>query len=228
MKILLIEDDAETALFISKGMNEHGHRVEHVANGLEGLSRAMTEDFDLLVLDRMLPGLDGLSVVKRLRTVDYKAPVLFLSNLGGLDDRVNGLEAGGDDYLPKPFAFSELLARANALIRRPPPSNVTTTLQVADLCMDLIRREVRRGGSLVTLQPREFLLLEYLMRHAGHVVTRTMLLEGVWDYHFDPKTNIVETHISRLRSKLSQGDSQDLIHTIRGVGYRLSADPVTC
>lgn len=227
MKILLIEDDPETARFVSKGMNEHGHRVEHVANGLEGLGRAMMENFDLLVLDRMLPGLDGLSVVKRLRSADHKAPVLFLSNLGGLDDRVSGLEAGGDDYLPKPFAFSELLARANALVRRPPPNSVPTTLQVGDLCMDLIRREVRRDASLVTLQPREFLLLEYLMRHAGHVVTRTMLLEGVWDYHFDPKTNIVETHISRLRSKISRSDGPELIHTIRGVGYRFSADQVT-
>jgi two-component system, OmpR family, response regulator len=222
MKVLVVEDDKETADYIVSGLSEHGHLVDHAHDGREGLSLAGGGGYEVVV-DRMLPGLDGLSLVKALRGDGVKTAVLFLTNLGGIDDRVDGLDAGGDDYLVKPFAFSELLARVNALGRRPVMAAVDTTLRVADLEMDLLRRSVARRGKAVELQPREFKLLECLMRHAGRVVTRTMLLEMVWDFHFDPKTNIVETHMSRLRAKVDRGFDCELIHTIRGSGYLLRA-----
>lgn len=223
MKILVIEDDAETAAYITGGLRQHGHVTDHAANGRDGLFLASTEQYDALVVDRMLPGPDGLTIVRTLRASGQNTPVLVLTTLGGIDDRVEGLEAGGDDYLIKPFAFAELLARLGALARRPPLAAVVTTLRVADLEMDLLKRSVRRGGARIELQPREFQLLEYLMRHADRVVTRTMLLEGVWDFHFDPKTNIVETHVSRLRGKLDRGGDPELIQTIRGAGYTMRA-----
>src|ERR1700758_5147897 len=203
MKILLIEDDEATAGHIIKSLLQHQHTVDHAVNGRDGLFLAAGEPYDVMIIDRMLPGLDGLGIVKTIRGAGVKTPVLFLTTLGGIDDRVEGLEAGGDDYLLKPFAFAELLARVNALARRPPPQDVRTSLSVADLELNLLRRTVTRAGQRIELQPREFQLLEYLMRQAGRVATRTMLLEAVWDFHFDPKTNIVETHISRLRSKLA-------------------------
>ncbi|QCG99319.1 response regulator transcription factor (plasmid) [Azospirillum sp. TSA2s] len=225
MKILIIEDDPETAGYLQTGLREQGHSVECVGNGRDGLLLAAGQPFDALVVDRMLPGLDGLSVLKTLRGAGVKTPVLLLTALGGIGDRVEGLEAGGDDYLVKPFAFAELLARLNALVRRPPLNDVPTVLRVADLEMDLLKRSVTRGGESIDLQPREFQLLEYLMRNAGRVTTRTMLLEHVWDFHFDPKTNIVETHISRLRAKVERGRSRELICTVRGAGYTLNDDP---
>ncbi len=224
MKVLVVEDDAETADYIVRGLTEHGHLVDHAPDGRDGLFMAGGGGYDVLVVDRMLPGLDGLGLVRTLRGAGVKVPVLFLTALSGVGDRVQGLEAGGDDYLVKPFAFVELAARLHALGRRPPLSDVETTLRVADLDMDLLKRTVTRGNERVELQPREFRLLEYLMRNADRVVTRTMLLEGVWDFHFDPKTNIVETHISRLRNKLScAGRAVELIHTVRGSGYVLRA-----
>ena len=223
MKILLIEDDAETAAYITGGLKQHGHVVDHAANGRDGLFLASSESYDVLVVDRMLPGLDGLGIVRTLRATGQRTPVLFLTTLGGIDDRVAGLDAGGDDYLVKPFAFAELLARLNALARRPPLAQLDTVLRVADLEMDLLKRAVTRGGTRIELQPREFQLLEYMMRHADRVVTRTMLLEGVWDFHFDPKTNIVETHMSRLRAKLDRGGDPDLVQTVRGAGYMMRA-----
>ena len=224
MKVLVIEDDADTASYVTRGLHEHGHLADHAPDGRDGLLMAGGGGYDVLVVDRMLPGIDGLGLVRTLRGAGVKAPVLFLTALRGVGDRVQGLEAGGDDYLVKPFAFAELLARLNALARRPPLSDVPTTLAVADLELDLLRRTAIRGGERVELQPREFRLLEFLLRHAGRVVTRTMLLEGVWDFHFDPRTNIVETHISRLRGKLSRGGQDpELIHTIRGSGYVLRA-----
>ncbi|MFS2011961.1 winged helix-turn-helix domain-containing protein [Azospirillum sp. CT11-132] len=225
MKILIIEDDPETAGYLQTGLREQGHSVECVGNGRDGLLLAAGQPFDALVVDRMLPGLDGLSVLKTLRGAGVKTPVLLLTALGGIGDRVEGLEAGGDDYLVKPFAFAELLARLNALVRRPPLNDVPTVLRVADLEMDLLKRSVTRGGESIDLQPREFQLLEYLMRNAGRVTTRTMLLEHVWDFHFDPKTNIVETHISRLRAKVDRGRSRELICTVRGAGYTLNDGP---
>lgn len=225
MKILIIEDDPETAGYLQTGLREQGHSVECVGNGRDGLLLAAGQPFDALVVDRMLPGLDGLSVLKTLRSAGVKTPVLLLTALGGIGDRVEGLEAGGDDYLVKPFAFAELLARLNALVRRPPLNDIPTVLRVADLEMDLLKRSVTRGGESIDLQPREFQLLEYLMRNAGRVTTRTMLLEHVWDFHFDPKTNIVETHISRLRAKVDRGRSRELICTVRGAGYTLNDDP---
>ena len=224
MKILVIEDDAETAAYVARGLREHGHVVDVAVTGHEGLFLATGGSHDVLVVDRMLPGLDGVGTVRALRDTGVQAPVLFLTALGGVGDRVRGLEAGGDDYLVKPFAFAELLARLNALARRPPLSDVPVRLSVADLELDLLRRTVTRGGERVELQPREFRLLEYLMRQAERVVTRTMLLEDVWDFHFDPRTNIVETHMSRLRSKLNRGGRDpELIHTVRGAGYVLRA-----
>jgi two-component system OmpR family response regulator len=223
VKILLIEDDAGTAAYIMGGLKQHGHVTDHAANGRDGLFLASSEAYDVLVVDRMLPGLDGLGIVRTLRATGLRTPVLFLTTLGGIDDRVAGLDAGGDDYLVKPFAFAELLARLNALARRPPLTQVETVLRVADLEMDLLKRVVTRGGTRIELQPREFQLLEYLMRHADRVVTRTMLLEGVWDFHFDPRTNIVETHMSRLRAKLDRGGDADLIQTVRGAGYMMRA-----
>ena len=219
MKILVIEDDPETRKYVQNGLKESGHTVDVAEDGLSGLSLATSENYDLLLVDRMLPGLDGLSVVKALRGAHHTTPVLFLTTMSGIDDRVEGLNAGGDDYLAKPFAYSELLARVNALLRRPPGTTEQMVLKIQDLEIDLLKRTVQRKGDTIDLQPTEFRLLEYLVRHAGQVVTRTMLLENVWDFHFDPQTNIVETHISRLRSKLNAGGKTDLIKTVRGAGY---------
>jgi two-component system, OmpR family, response regulator len=224
MKLLLIEDDMATAGHIIKSLRQHGHVVDHAQNGRDGLFLAGGETYDVMIVDRMLPGIDGLGIVKTIRGAGVKTPVLFLTTLGGIDDRVEGLEAGGDDYLVKPFAFAELLARVNALARRSSPTEVQTLLCVADLELDLLKRSVARGGKRIDLQPQEFKLLEYLMRHAGRVVTRTMLLESVWEFHFDPQTTVVETHISRLRSKIDQGFGVPLIHTVRGAGYCLCED----
>ena len=224
MKILLIEDDAATARHIVKSLRQHGHTIDHTVNGRDGLLLAAGEPYDVMIIDRMLPGLDGLAVVKTIRGAGVKTPVLFLTTLGGIDDRVEGLEAGGDDYLLKPFAFAELLARVNALARRPPPTEVQTLLRVADLELDLLKRSVTRAGKKIDVQPQEFKLLEYLMRSPGRVVTRTMLLENVWEFHFDPQTTVVETHISRLRSKIDQGFGKPLIHTVRGSGYCIRED----
>lgn len=221
MKLLLVEDDAEGAAYVKRALTEAGHTVDHAATGRSGLMLAAAEPYDVIVLDRMLPAPDGLTILRTLRASGIQTPVLLLTALGGIDDRVEGLDAGGDDYLVKPFAISELVARLNALARRPPPQEIVTALRVADLEIDLLKRSVRRSGARIELQPREFRLLEYLMRNAGRVVTRTMLLENVWDFHFDPKTNIVETHVSRLRAKIGQGRVPDLIHTVRGSGYCL-------
>lgn len=223
MKVLLIEDDQETRDYVARGLREHGHVVDHAATGRDGLFLATDGGHDVLIVDRMLPGLDGIGLVQALRGTGVKAPVLFLTALGGVGDRVRGLDAGGDDYLVKPFAFAELLARLNALARRPPLADTPTVLRIGDLEVGLLRRTVTRGGKVIELQPREFQLLEFLIRNADRVVTRTMLLEAVWDFHFDPKTNIVETHMSRLRSKLAQHGGAELIHTLRGAGYVLRA-----
>ncbi len=225
MQILLVEDDAEVARFVKKGLQEAGHIVEHVNNGRDGLFLAASEPFDLLILDRMLPGgVDGLRLVETMRSQGNKTPVLFLSALGAVDERVKGLKAGGDDYLVKPFAFAELLARIEALARRPVMDTPSTRLVVADLEMDLLSRTVTRGGKRIDIQPREFRLLEHLMRHAGQVVTRTMLLEKVWDYHFDPQTNVIDVHVSRLRQKVDKGFEVSLIHTVRNAGYMIRAE----
>jgi len=223
MKILLIEDDVETALYVANGLREQGHVVDAVADGRDGLLRAAGEAYEVMIVDRMLPGLDGLGIVKTLRGAGVKTPILLLTTMGGVRDRVEGLEAGGDDYLIKPFAFAELLARVNALARRPPMTEVATMLRVADLEMDLLKRTVTRQGRRIELQPQEFKLLEYLLRHAGRIVTRTMLLENVWEFHFDPTTNVVETHVSRLRGKIDRGFAVELLHTVRGAGYCLRA-----
>jgi two-component system OmpR family response regulator len=221
MRILLAEDDSDTRTFIERGLGELGHNVLIAANGEDALHFALTETLDLFVLDRMMPVLDGLAVLKRVRAAGIVVPVLMLTALGQIEDRVEGLEGGADDYLVKPFAFSELAARVQALGRRAAPIAVATRLAAGGIEMDLLSREVRRGGRSVTLQPREFRLLEELMRHAGEFVTRTMLLERVWDFHFDPQTKIVETHMSRLRAKLNEGNACDAIETVRGVGYRI-------
>ncbi len=223
MRILVIEDDRDVASFIRNGLVQAGCNVDHADNGKDGLFLATTEDYDALVVDRMLPGIDGLTLIRTLRASENSTPALILSALGEVDDRVKGLKAGGDDYLVKPFAFSELLARLEALERRARSraDAPATVLKAADLEMDLLRREVRRNGERIDLQPREFQLLEFLLRHAGQVVTRTMLLEGVWDYHFDPQTNVIDVHVSRLRSKIDRGFDRPLLHTVRGVGYRL-------
>jgi two-component system OmpR family response regulator len=221
MKILLIEDDTQTAAYVANGLREHGHVVEHSASGRDGLFLASGGAFDVMVIDRMLPAVDGLAIVKTIRGAGVKTPVLLLTTLGGVNDRVEGLEAGADDYLTKPFAFSELLARVNALARRPPMVEEVTVLRVADLELNRLKRSVTRGGEQIELQPQEFRLLEYLMRNAGQVVTRTMLLEHVWEFHFDPHTSVVETHISRLRAKVDRDFDEELIHTVRGSGYTL-------
>ena len=223
MKVLVIEDDGETAAYLVNGLREEGHVVDQAANGRDGLFLAINGGYDVMIVDRMLPGLDGLGLVKAVRAANISTPALFLSTLGGIDDRVTGLNAGGDDYLVKPFAFAELLARVNALGRRPSLSAQATMLQVGDLQMDLLKRRVVRSGRQIELQQREFRLLEYLMQNAGRVVTRTMLLEAVWDFHFDPQTTVVETHISRLRAKVDRGFDQELIRTVRGAGYCLRA-----
>jgi two-component system, OmpR family, response regulator len=223
VRILVIEDDKDVASFIRNGLVQAGCNVDHAGNGRDGLFLATTESYDALIVDRMLPGIDGLTVIRTLRASSNTTPVLILSALGEVDDRVKGLKAGGDDYLVKPFAFSELLARLEALARRSKTSSdaPATVLKAGDLEMDLLRREVRRAGKAIDLQPREFQLLEFLLRHVGQVVTRTMLLEGVWDYHFDPQTNVIDVHISRLRSKIDKGFERPLLHTVRGAGYRL-------
>jgi two-component system, OmpR family, response regulator len=222
MKILLVEDDVKTTAYVKRALGEHGHVIDCAANGRDGLFLAAGEAYDVMIVDRMLPGLDGLGIVKTVRAAGVTTPVLFLTTMGGIEDRVEGL-AVGDDYLVKPFAFAELMARINALARRPPIAQVPTVLRIADLEMDLIGRKVRRAGREIDLQPREFRLLEYLMRNAGRLVTRTMLLEQVWEFHFEPKTNIVETHISRLRSKIDRGFDAELLETVRGSGYLLRA-----
>lgn len=223
MRILLIEDDAEAAAFAAKGLREAGHVVDHAVDGETGVNMASAGDYDAYIIDRMLPKLDGLSVLSRRRSDGDETPALFLSALGEVDDRVSGLKAGGDDYLVKPYAFQELLARVEALgRRRAVPSNVTTRYVVGDLELDVITRTVRRASTKIDLQPREFRLLEYLMRHAGQVVTRTMLLENVWEYHFDPQTNVIDVHISRLRSKIDKDFDTALLQTVRGAGYKLS------
>jgi len=227
MRILLVEDDPETARFIRKGLEEAGHVLDHAGDGKRGLLLALDADYDTLIVDRMLPGLDGLSMVRSLRAAGRTTPVLVLSALGEVDDRVEGLHAGGDDYLVKPFALAELSARLDALGRRHDVAAGTTApptrLVVADLEMDLLARTVKRTGRAVDLKPREFRLLEHLMRHAGQVVTRTMLLEAVWDYHFDPQTNVIDVHVSRLRRKVDRDFGPPLIHTVRGAGYVIRA-----
>ena len=223
MKILLVEDDETTAAYIQRGAREGAHVVDCAASGSDGLFLATEGAYDVIIVDRMLPKLDGLSLVKSLRAAGNKTPIIFLTTMCGIDDRVEGLDAGADDYLSKPFSFAELIARLKALTRRPPLSPTQTVLQVDDLEMDLLRRVVRRGESVVELQQKEFQLLEFLMRHSGEAVTRTMLLEGVWDFHFEPRTTLVESHISRLRAKLNRDGKPNLIHTIRGSGYSLHA-----
>ncbi len=224
MHILVIEDDAGTADYLVKGLTESGYVVDRAADGREGLYMALGQDYDAMIVDRMLPGLDGLSIVQAVRAQGARTPVLILSALGEVDDRVKGLRAGGDDYLTKPYAFSELLARLEAVLRRGSAETADRHLKVADLEMDLLSRAVRRAGKPIELQPREFKLLEYLMRHTGQVVTRTMLLEAVWDYHFDPQTNVIDVHVSRLRQKIDKGFDRPLLHTVRGAGYMLRAE----
>lgn len=221
MKILVIEDDAETAAYISNGLKEYGHVIDLAATGRDGLFMGTSEPYDMMIVDRMLPEIDGLQIVRTMRSSGVKTPVLFLTTLTGVHDRVAGLDAGGDDYLSKPFAFSELVARINALARRPPIDTIKPVIRVADLTLDLIKRTLVRAGQSIELQPREFRLLEYLMRHSDEVVTRTMLLEHVWEFHFDPHTNVVETHISRLRAKVDRPFEVALIHTVRGSGYSI-------
>lgn len=224
MRILIAEDDTETAEFIRRGLGELGHNPVVADNGIDALHLLSTERFDLAILDRMLPRLDGLSVLRRIRSAEIEVPVLVLTALGRIEDRVAGLDSGADDYLIKPFAFSELVARVNALARRRPLSHDVKLLEHRGIVLDLLKRQVLRAGETIALQPREFQILEELMREEGRVVTRTMLLERVWNYHFDPHTNIVDTHISRLRSKLNEGGKQDAIETVRGAGYRMADD----
>lgn len=223
MRILLVEDDASLSRFVEKGLQEAGHQVEVTDNGKYALTLCMTEQFDVAIVDRMLPGLDGLSLVKAMRAAQIATPVLFLTSLGGVDDRVEGLEAGGDDYLTKPFAFSELLARVTALSRRSVniSAQASPELSFGDLTLNLFEHTASRRGKVLDLQPKEFRILELFMRHPGRVITRTMLLEHVWDIHFDPQTSVVETHISRLRNKLEKPFGDSLIQTVRGAGYKL-------
>ena len=221
MRILVVEDDTDVSRYIKRGLTEAGHVVDVAESGTDGLAMGREERFDVLIVDRMLPEMDGLTLIEALRRDNRKIPVLILSALGELGDRVVGLRAGGDDYLPKPFAFEELLARVEALARRNYQGAVETQLKVADLEMDVLSRKVRRQGQTINLQPREFRLLEYLMRHSGQVVTRTMLLENVWDYHFDPQTNVIDVHVSRLRSKIDRDFDIPLLQTVRGAGYML-------
>jgi len=224
MRILLVEDDPHTAGFIAKGLKEDGHSVDQADNGKDGLFLATTERYDAIVLDRMLPQLDGMTVLRTLRGASNRTPALLLTALGEVEHRVEGLRAGADDYLVKPFAYAELSARLDSLARRGTGgSGEPTRLRVDDLELDLLKREAVRGGKSIELQPREFRLLEYLMRQAGRVVTRTMLLEAVWDYHFDPQTNVIDVHISRLRQKIDHGFATPLLHTVRGAGYRLGS-----
>jgi len=222
IRVLVVEDDKETAAYVVKGLTECGHVTDHAPDGREGLLMADSTDYQVIVADRMLPKVDGVTMTRTLRGSGNRTPILMLSALGDVDDRVVGLKAGADDYLVKPFAFSELQARIEALVRRAEPESPDTVLKVADLEMDLLKREVRRNNEKIDLQPREFRLLEYLMRHSGQVVTRTMLLEKVWDYHFDPQTNVIDVHISRLRGKIDKEFDVSLLHTVRGAGYMLS------
>lgn len=224
MKILLVEDDRRLADFVIRSLKEHGHIVDHASDGRDALFLASGGTYDALIVDRLLPQLDGLSVVRMLRATGNKTPAIMLTAMGGIDDRVEGLEAGADDYLVKPFAVAELLARLGALLRRPPLNDVKTVLRAGDLEMDLLKRTVTRAGRPIDLLPQEYKLLEYLLRSDGRVVTRTMLLESVWDFHFDPQTSIVQTHISRLRAKIDRGFDSELIRTVRGAGYCLRAD----
>jgi two-component system OmpR family response regulator len=224
MKLLVIEDDRETAAYLVKGLSESGYTVDHSADGRDGLFLATSGSHDAIILDRMLPGMDGLALLSALRAAQIRTPALILSALGSVDDRVKGLRSGGDDYLVKPFAFAELLARIEALLRRGGSATTTTRLKLADLELDLLARTVTRGGRELELLPREFRLLEFLMRHAGQVVTRTMLLEKVWDYHFDPQTNVIDVHVSRLRQKIDKGYAKPLLHTVRGAGYCLRGE----
>ncbi len=221
MKILLIEDDKDTSAYIQKGLQTEGFSVDCIADGHDGLLTAAGGHHDLIIVDRMLPGMEGISIVKTLRGANVNTPILMLTALGGVNDRVDGLQAGADDYLTKPFSFAELAARCNALLRRPPISQEITQLRVGDLELNLVTRRVTRAGQLLLLMPREFQLLEYLMRNTGKVLTRTMLLEAVWDINFDPRTNVVETHMSRLRGKVDAPFETKLIHTVRHVGYVL-------
>jgi two-component system OmpR family response regulator len=223
MKILVVEDDREAASWLEKGLVEEGHVVDLAANGTDGLELAREQTHDVIIMDRMMPGMDGLAVVKTLRGEDITTPVLILSALGEVDDKVLGLRAGGDDYLAKPYAFTELLARVETLRRRQDATPHATKLKVADLEIDLLARTATRAGEDILLQPREFKLLEYLMRNAGSVVTRTMLLENVWNYHFDPQTNVIDVHISRLRAKVDKEFGEPLLHTVRGAGYSIRA-----
>ena len=220
MRLLIVEDDAEAAAYLTKAFREVGHVADHAADGLEGYAMAEGGGYDVLVIDRMLPRLDGLSLIRSLREQKDETPALILSALAQVDDRVKGLRAGGDDYLPKPYAFSELLARVEVLARRRgAPASEPTSYRVGELVLDRLAHRVTREGQEIVLQPREFRLLEYLMKHAGQVVTRTMLLENVWDYHFDPQTNVIDVHVSRLRAKVDKGFELPMIHTIRGAGY---------
>lgn len=226
MRILVIEDDKDVASYLVNGLKENDHVVDHAADGKVGLMMAASENYDIMIIDRMLPGMDGLSIIKAVRATGNHTPILILSALGDVDDRVEGLRGGGDDYLTKPFSYTELLARLDALMRRGSTTSTeqVTHLKVADLEMDLLARTVKRAHQKIDLQPREFRLLEYLMKHAGQVVTRTMLLEKVWDYHFDPQTNVIDVHISRLRSKIDKDFPKPLLQTVRGAGYILSED----
>jgi two-component system, OmpR family, response regulator len=224
MRILVVEDDLEAQRYLVNGLKEAGHIVDDAADGEAGLTLALSHPYDVAIVDRMLPKMDGLNVVAEMREHGNSVPVLFLSALSEVDDRVKGLKAGGDDYLTKPYAFVELLARIDALVRRRAPSTVKTKLIVGDLDLDLLTRIAVRAGQTIDLQPREFRLLEYLMRHAGQVVTRTMLLESVWEYHFDPQTNVIDVHVSRLRAKIDKGFDAPLLHTVRGAGYMIRAN----
>ena len=221
MRVLIIEDDRDAANWLVKGLSESGHVADLASDGETGLNLAMNEGYDVLIVDRMLPKLDGLTIIKSIRAAGHKTPVLILSALSEVDERVKGLRAGGDDYLAKPYAFAELLARVEGLGRRKIGEASETKIKAADLEIDLLTRSVTRGGKPILLQPREFKLLEYLMRNAGHIVTRTMLLENVWDYHFDPQTNVIDVHISRLRSKIDRGFDEPALQTIRGAGYMI-------
>jgi two-component system, OmpR family, response regulator len=225
MKVLLVEDNVRVARFVKKGLIESGHTVDHADNGRDGMFLAAGEPYDVIIMDRMLPGsIDGLGIIATLRKTGSKVPILILSALSDVDERIRGLQSGGDDYLVKPFAFGELLARLDALVRRAQHTETGTTLVMDNLCMDLLSRKVTRAGKTVTLQPREFKLLEYLMRHPNQVVTRTMLLENVWDYNFDPQTNVIDVHVSKLRQKIDANSGRPLLRTIRNAGYMLTAD----
>lgn len=224
MRVLVVEDDKKIASFVKKGLEAAGFAVDHAPDGEEGLHLALTESYDAAIIDLMLPKLDGLTLIENIRKDRINTPIIILSAKGSIDDRVRGLQTGSDDYLTKPFAFSELLARVQALIRRSTGTSEPTTLSLADLTMDLLAREIYRGGKKIELQPREFSLLEYLMRNTGKVVSKTMIMEHVWDYHFDPQTNVVEARVSRLRDKIDKGFGDKLIHTVRGVGYVLKEE----